>query len=41
MEAQHMFIYNHKKCLDHKIYKMLAFFHFTVTYLYELHVKSL
>jgi hypothetical protein len=30
MEAHHMSIYNHKKCLDHKIYKMLVFlsFHF-------------
>jgi hypothetical protein len=34
-----MSIYNHKKCLDHKIYKMHTFFHFTLTYLYELHVK--
>jgi hypothetical protein len=23
-----MFIYNHKKCLDHKIYKMLVFLPF-------------
>jgi hypothetical protein len=36
-----MSIYNHKKCLDHKIYKMSAFLYFTFTYLYELHVKSL
>jgi hypothetical protein len=30
MEAQHMSIYNHKKYLDYKIYKMLMFllFHF-------------
>jgi hypothetical protein len=30
MEAQHMFIYNHKKCLDHKIYKMPVFLLFYI-----------
>jgi hypothetical protein len=36
-----MFVYNHKKCLVHKIYKMSCFFYFTFNYLFELHVKSL
>jgi hypothetical protein len=35
-----MSIYNNKKCLDYKIYKMPAFILFIFTYLYELHVKS-
>jgi hypothetical protein len=41
MQAQHMFTYNHKKCLDHKIYKMPVFLPFHVHLLYELHMKSL
>jgi hypothetical protein len=36
-----MSIYNHKKCLDHKIYMMPAFLLFHFHLLCELHVKPI
>jgi hypothetical protein len=36
-----MFIYNHKNIYIIRSIRCMSFFHFTLTYLYELHVKSL
>jgi hypothetical protein len=41
MEAQHISIYNHKNVWIIRSIRCSRFFHFTFTYLYELHVKSL
>jgi hypothetical protein len=36
MEAQHMSIYNHKNVWIIRSITCMCFFHFTLTYLYEL-----